>query len=336
MKVSIFCLLFIFVFNNVYSQEDGVNCILLDNDTNLVSNANIITINHSFGYISAEDGFFSIPISILPVELEISHIGYQTKRIILKDSLVTIPDGLLKIFLQKKVHVFNEVEVLDKNTKILSKREKRWVMTDYDIRNEYIMVLYTKGAKRKIKCISPINNESFEVDFNFSASKIVSDQLGNTFLMNNEKALQFVILQNDSICFYPAINTSDYINIIKPIVGEANGFLGYSALSKHNQKITYWTARKDKRYLIHEIYNDSRYSFAQGCIEERNQLIQKYGNINDMGDLNIDLLQIKRRIKRLNWTYTLIGTIPEYSPAYLKQDTIIVFDHVNSSKTISK
>jgi hypothetical protein len=37
-----------------------------------------------------------------------------------------------------------------------------------------------------------------------------------------------------------------------------------------------------------------------------------------MGDLNIDLLQIKRRIKRLNWTYTLIGTIPEYSPALYK------------------
>jgi len=330
MRISILFILCIFVFNKVYTQNGGVNCVLLDDLSKPISDANIRVINQSYGCISTEDGVFSIPMSILPVELEISHIGFQTKRIVLKDSLVNKSDGLLKIYLHKKVHVFKEVEILNQKTKLLSKRENRWSMIDYCINDDYAMVLYKKGWKRKIKYISITNNVSFEKALTIKADKIVADLLGHTFLMLDEVAIQFNLQKNDSVFLFPTLSINYFEDNIEPILGIIDDHLVFSSSNRHNQEISYWSGNSDQRNLIYRIYNKNRYAFAQGIIDEQQESFRNYGHINPMGELSNTDLNISRRQQLLYWTYSMIATIPEYSPAYIEQDTIFIFDHVNS------
>jgi len=331
MKTVILSLVLILVVSKVYAQNTDINCVLLNIENKPVSNANIRTIDRTYGFTSDEFGIFQIPSNIIPVELQISHIGYQTERLFITDSIVLMASDIVRIIMHKEVHVFKEVEVKDSKTRVLSKRENRWDMLDYCITNDYAMVLYMKGTARKIKCISLLNNAFFEKSLNIKANKIDADQYGNTFLFIHEQAIQFTLLQNDSIYYYPAMSILDFEKNIKPVIGRVDDYLVFKILNKHNQEISYWSGNKNERHFIYKVYNKDRYAFAQGCLDERNELLKRYGNINYMGELSAIALPIKRRIQLLNWTYSLIGTVPEYSPAFVKQDTIFVFDHVNAS-----
>jgi len=314
-----------------FSQSDGnkLNGIVL-NGENPISNVHIMVKQNGIGLTSDRFGMFELHIGKLPFDITISHIGYETQTLHMSDSLWTANGGFYKIQLQKKIQTLSEVEILENKLKIIDKSEHQWKIIDYHLVQDYIVVLKSSYAKRKLKMMSMDGHRSFEMPLQMKVDHFEIDGLGNSYLANNEEIWQFFILP-DSIYFYQKIDVKIFQAKIACCEGRVAEGLLYKSLDHHNQKICYSIINPKSQQIIHEIYSKERYSFAQGCIDERTQLVRQYGYINDMGELSSGDMKVKRRLDLLKWTYDKIGRIPYYSPVFVLNDTIIIFDHEKSS-----
>ncbi len=318
----------------LFAQELNSKIIgrLVDKSGKSLANASIINLSNKTGTISNINGVFIISVNKFPLTLEINHIGFEkTITKISFDDFIN-NDGFFEIELISKSYYLDEVEITDNNEKSLFSSTNKNTILDYKTDLNKVLLLLKKGNKRVFRVTDTSHKTWYEISLAFKANSIFEDCQGNFHFIANDSVYQFVIKKADSSLYiFPAYSLSKFELALLNCVGFINNNFIFSKYHKHNQQILYWAVIDHEKKNIHRIFNNERYLFAQNLLDNKRELIAKYGIIDEMGNISVAGLQIARKIARLGWSYNMIGKIPAYSPLLIINDTILVFDHVKDS-----
>jgi len=331
----LFALNCIFGIINGYAQtNDGFFLGKIVNENNEpISNVNVLNITDSTGTTSNTDGLFFFKSVNFPLFLKLSYIGFEGKILTVSEQdYKTKIKNYYKIVLSKKTFTLQEVEIFGKNDKNIFQSSFGNILLDYEILDNNIITLLRDGSKRKIRIINRYSGNWFDIVLTIKANEIYKDCIGNLHLLTNDSIYQIkVYLQDSTITLYHPYSLNKFQQTLSKCVGFLNEKFIFSTYHLHNQEINYWSVNNHKTINLRKIFNKERFLFAQNLLDRVNELKNKYGHINEMGDITVNQLQIMRKISQLNYTYQFIGKIPAYNPLFIFNDTVVVFNHVTDS-----
>ncbi|MCK9450435.1 MAG: carboxypeptidase-like regulatory domain-containing protein [Bacteroidales bacterium] len=302
---------------------------VVDAKNNPVENANILNLSNKAGTISNSNGYFYITASDFPVNLTISRIGFEKSNLTITKKAFEGIETYVVIHLKKKTYELEEVKISSEKPEVIITKQANWIILDFKIADEKLLVLLQKGPNRKLRIFNIDTLSYFEVDVPIKGNELYQDCMGNVHLFTEESIYQMQTDFSDStISLYATYSKEKFNNSLENCVGYINENFIFKSLLNHNQKITYWYLKDKKKSKLYDIYDKNRELFAQNFLDKRNELIEKHGHIDEMGEVTIGSLRIKRKIKLLKWSYQYIGMVPAYNPLFISFDTILVFDNL--------
>lgn len=160
----VWILFFVILGNTVSAQNNIIKGKIIASDSGRpIAGVNILlqqTMDkNKVGEITDERGLFTMSISTIPFELVISHIGYETKKILFK----SVPDSLLVFSLTSKTHFINEAVVTSKKEAKVLSDIKKYSVQDFEIIAQKILMLEFHGTF-KSRRLSLLNLEGKRQD----------------------------------------------------------------------------------------------------------------------------------------------------------------------------
>ncbi len=331
MKPLISLLFSTFLLMNIYAQNDTILIVgkIIDHMAMPVANVHVQNLNKETGTTTNPSGFFLIISDAFPIEIKISALGFEDKLLSISKKDYENIENYLSIHLIRKVYNLEEVNINDTKPKeILSNRSHRTIL-DFKIFGNKLIVLLKQGRNRKLRVIDIDSSTHFERSIHVKANELFEDCMGNIHLFTEDSCHQMMLDLTDSVIFFhKPFSKQKFNSSLGNCAGYINDHFIFKSLHNHNQQITYWHIENKIKKPFYNVHNKDREIFAQDLLNDRKELLSKYGYINEMGDISVAELQIMRRIKHLEWSYKYIGSIPAYNPLFVASDTVLVFDNL--------
>jgi len=315
-----------------YSQNNNVTIIgkVVDMNNIPITNVTVKYFNNNTGAITNNQGYFYLNVNDFPVKIEVSRIGFKKKVVSISKDVYNSIDTFLLVKMEEKVYPLEEVEIVNGKSNVIVSNNNNWFILDFKISRGKIIVLLKKNGKRKIKILDVDTWLSNKIPIKVNGNELFEDCLNNIHILTNDSIYQIKITDT-TINIYKAFSKTKFSNTLKICVGRINNKFIFKSVSKHNQAIKYWYIADKKKQIFYNVYDEDRFLFAQRFLDRKNELIKKYGVLNELGDITVTQLHIIRKIRQLEFGYQFLGKIPAYNPIFINNDTILIFDNVNKS-----
>ncbi|MDD4372540.1 MAG: carboxypeptidase-like regulatory domain-containing protein [Bacteroidales bacterium] len=333
MKLTVTIILF-FIFLNSHSQNDTIYILgkVVDKNSNPIENANILNLSNNTGTTTNRNGFFFAKAEDFPISLKISSIGFETREITLSKKEFEAIEDLLTIRLKKKVYTLDEIKVSIEKPKVIRSTIGKSIILDYKIIEDELIILLKAGRSRLLEIYHTETLTSFELSLSINGEVMFEDCMGNIHILTPDSVYQIKIDFSDStLIIFEPYSKEKFKNSLENCIGNINNNFIFKSVFNHNQKIVYWYPAATIRKELYCIYDQERESFAQNFLDQRNELIKQYGVINEMGEITVSQLNVRRRIKRLEFGYQFLGKIPAYNPLFVRSDTFLIFDNLRNT-----
>ncbi|MEM9823379.1 MAG: carboxypeptidase-like regulatory domain-containing protein, partial [Bacteroidota bacterium] len=293
----------------------------------------LINPSENNGVTSDKEGTFQLIVNQLPIELSLSHIGYESKTILLQ----SVPDSNIVIDLKPKVHVIKEALVSSKqNLKTLSEPEQYSVL-DFEMDQENILLLQYHGSFKRRR-IALINLEGAIQDL------VILDKIKNAtslyrscnnliYLLNAAKAFP-ILIENNRIQFLASLPIDNFNRFVRSCKFKEQNSLYYlikefNGLKQSIKKYELATSEvKTIKVLLHEQ--------IQSYFSER---VLKYTQVDtdQIQNNDRDLNQVLRRIQGDIEFYTDIFYRPSKPICiFAHNKRLVVFNHPDDKIEIFK
>lgn len=316
---------------NTYAQNDTIMILgkVVDAKNNPVENANILNLSNKAGTISNSNGYFYITEAEFPINLTISRIGFEKSNLTITKKAFEGIETYLVIHLKKKTYELEEVKIVSEKPDVIITKQANWIILDFKIAEEKLLVLLQKGPSRKLKIFNIDTLSYFEVGLPIKGNELYQDCMGNLHLFTEDSIYQMQTdLSDSTISLYATYSIEKFNNSLANCVGYINKKFIFKSVFNHNQEVRYWYLKDKNKIKLYDIYDKKRELFAQNFLDQKNILIERFGHIDEMGDISVTALHIKRKIKLYEWSYQYIGMVPAYNPLFTSFDTILIFDNI--------
>ena len=276
------------------------------------------------GAMSDKQGKFEFNLIKLNVILEISHVGYETRFVEVKN----LRNGPMVIRLQPKEILVDDVVISDGLQKVLE--DETLYLFDYEFsENELFILLYDKKRKEPVLALIDENDSIIAtVPGPERPKELVKDCLGNVHMLTKNFACQ--IFTSDGEVGMYVDSLKEYQKYVEPCIGKIDEYYFYDYYRFNNQILHYYAYNGETR--------EGDY-FCDIKDEERmHQLLDpSEDNIyRSIATTEAEFLAITpsmwEKVGKLNKEfqfYQMAFFHPVHAPLRTIDGSIYIFDHVN-------
>ncbi len=296
-----------------------------------IENVNILSKTDKNGTVSDKNGHFSLFVKLLPDTIQLSHIGYKTKTIIISSKA----DSVFVIKLVGKITTLKETVITSRKNSVYNEKKENIIILDYTFINNDILLLQKEINRRSGKSLVLLNEDFDTLFISKSIPKdsklLFKDCLNYCHLLTKDSAYQ-IMFNSNGISFLKPVDIGRFYAILNDCLFENDNNiffkkklrLGFGeeiyAINKINKKKTLFIKCIDTTnllgYLSSSSYISGKYwghNIPVASIENDSLLISNIRNYEFRS----------RYLKEI--AYKAIE-----NKAVLLHDTLVYFDYVNS------
>jgi hypothetical protein len=219
-----------------------------------IPGANITFERSTKGTVSGKDGEFSFYMDTLPQMMIISHIGFETKRVLLDKT-----SWSLTIYLQPHTELLPEVTVTAKTQYEPFFKEPFYNVLDYETDTSLLYLLITdlRNSRTTILC-RDLNSETIARSGELAhAKRLFRDCLGNIHLFTADSAYQLYLDGDEIKLLYP-VELKKFREVMMNCVLSTDEALFIKTPGENNQTVSYTRVnRKGKQRVTLSTIEDS-------------------------------------------------------------------------------
>ena len=329
--IVLFCIIQIFIIG----QETNVlikGTIVDKINFKRLENVNILSKRSYNGTISKKNGYFSLFIKSLPDTIQITHVSYETKDIIIAEPI----DSLLIIELIPKVTSLDETVIIAKKSNIYNEENENHIILDYTFINNNLILLQKKLNSQLNNYLIIVNEDFDTLSYTNTIPKksrhIYKDCINYYHLLTKDSAYQ-ISFSGNSISFLKPVEINKFYSVLKDCLFESGNNIffkedlkfdfgkEYYAINTTNKKPTSFIKLLDTTKLVDYLNNFSYltskywgYYIPAASVENDSLLMSNIRNFENENRFSNEIVfkPIYNRLVHIN-------------------DTIIYFNHLYSS-----
>jgi hypothetical protein len=211
---------------------------ILDQATNKgIPDVNIYFEGSVKGAISNDKGDFSFYIDTLPLIMVVSHLGYETKKMLLDKTSFT-----LTVYLQPKIRQLEEIVVSGKSKVQTVYRDHNYNILDYEVDTNdiYILLDDLRSTGNELICKN-FKGDTLAVHrfLTIHPKKLFLDCLGNIHLLTGDSAYQVFLVSNQLRLIYP-VSLNRFNEVLTNCVSAAGNMLFIRKIEGNGQTVSYY------------------------------------------------------------------------------------------------
>jgi len=227
-----------------------------------VSNVNFSVSNSTVGTISDNKGEYSFYLDTIPSILTVSHVGYETKKIILDTAAYKMTLYLVPVVTQLK-----EVVISATPQETIFK-DKHYAVLDYEIDSGYVYLLVYRNrfSKSELICITPGGDTIAQSGLlPFSPLSLVKDCLGNLHVLCEDSAYQVLRKDQAILLIYP-VTARKFDEVLSDCVASTPDLLYFKRMTDLGIGTEFYTINRK---------NNSRKWIAQVRDEKKAKILRR-------------------------------------------------------------
>ena len=307
-------------------QTKFTGVILNSEDESPIPNATI-QINEK-GTLSNAKGIFSISNPIYPIVLEISHVNYHPKTVIVNSH----QESGIKILLVSKDIKIDEIEVVGERLKRFFK-DKYYYIIDYYLFDESILTIgyqnrrFTQGQIN----LMDMNQDTITNLSIAKPKKLFKDGFGNVHLFAEDLVYQIYVQDSMLNLIYPTLAENFSEDLLK-LQFQFDNYFVFKKISGRGQANEYYildTIAKEKIEL-ETIYNEILFSASKAAVRYRPWNPSLSGKVSGDGKA-VDAANDE--FEAYVYDQFVIHK-PINSQIFKYKEGLMIFDHVNQTSFI--
>jgi hypothetical protein len=303
-KKTIFVLFACIIHYAALSQNVQIRGYVIDSITlNPIQQVEIITDNSTSKAVSDEYGFFSFTVKSLPFKVQLRHISYKTKEVLLmKDT------DVFHFSLTAKSFDLSAVEI-SVNRPIQVMPDKHYHIMDYEFYKDKMIVLAYENQSFLVPVLLLVNTDGdtlsrLEIS---KPVKLCKDYTGKVFLYT-KTAVWEVDSDSAKLSLSHPLNIPDFESVNDVIIAKSGTHYYLKACFNNNQELDYYN---------YEEINDSLRCFKT-IVDYDNLKRNSKGYYFDGKEEDIRFQQ-------------MIMLRPVYAPLLCLKDTLVLFNFMEST-----
>lgn len=323
----------LFMCNKVSSGQFVVQGTVQDNIGRPLINSRVEINNKDQYCYSNNNGEFyydaSSPIKIISV----FYLGYKTAQ---RQFEPIKPNDTLTVYFRL---IENEKTLDTININAVSNNEiyteRNYTVIDFKLLSNSILILVKRQKEYYLKEFSQLNELIREQKIYFKPTKIVSDCFEQIHLQNDDYSY---LLTFNNFYLSKAQTLTDYNRDNLPCMAEFDSTLFIGKRLNNNQSVIYAVMDKitRKKTILHTITDEesayiAAYYKKRKVISDQLKITEDmypvYGNVQNPGQLNSDV--VLNYLEDADW-YSQVVSNPTYHPLFKVNDSVYVFDHLES------
>ncbi|MCK9218786.1 MAG: carboxypeptidase-like regulatory domain-containing protein [Bacteroidales bacterium] len=233
-----------------------------------LSNVNLSIANRRTGTVSGKKGDFSFFVDSIPAYLIISHVGYQTKSILLDETSFS-----LTIYLVPQISDLEEVEIASNELQPFFK-DDFYSIRDYEIDsgNVFLLVYRTKLRNAEILCKNILGDTIARSEvLRFFPNRLFKDCMGYMHVLSNDSGFQ--LYRNDkSLQLFHPVALKKFDDVLKDCIASTSTVFYFRKMTDMGLGVEYYGI--DRKTL-------TKYSIANVKDEKKMKLLLR--NKEDIG-----------------------------------------------------
>jgi hypothetical protein len=296
-----------------------------------ITDVNIMVRESNLGTTSNRLGEFNLYIKQLPVILEFSHVGYETKKI----RLEVPPLFELEIKLEREIKEISGVTITSQKIDTIFK-DREYSVMDYALMDEGILLLIYKYKLTRSELLFLDYDGNILAKLNVLPGKpllLFEGCMGNIHLITKLSAYQ-IFLSDGRITLLPPVQAEYFKEVMSNCLFSQNEKLFFREVLFYDlvNRYFYIDLADSSKHLFCEVMDEDRINFLFNNPEN---MISGKGNANlDLNNLKgfpedagilakIRYMDVEKRFNRMVY-------FPEiYAPLFRFGDTLLLFNHPN-------
>jgi hypothetical protein len=209
------------------------------------------------GTVSDNRGEFSLYVDTIPSIMTVSHVGYQTKRIILDTATYK-----MTLYLDPVVRQLEEVVISAKPSETIFK-DVHYAVLDYEIDSGYVFLLVYRYrfSKAELLCRTPGGDTVARSGLlNFTPRKVALDCIGYIHVLGDDSAYQVFRAGGDLKLIHP-VTIRKYDEILGDCVASTTDLLYFKRTTDFGLGTEFYTInRKNKSRKFISQFRDEKMS----------------------------------------------------------------------------
>ncbi|MEZ5197211.1 MAG: hypothetical protein R2764_12655 [Bacteroidales bacterium] len=297
-----------------------------------MNNVNILIKGKNIGTTSDELGKFSIKSDKLPTLLEISHIGFEAKTIILEFA----PLDEIEIFLKPKIATLKGVLITTEKIDTVY-HDRDYSVKDYKLVEEGILILIFRNTLNKSELVlTDYDGNKINTLQTLPGKPVMlyKDCLGNIHFFTKTKSFQIYIESGD-IILYPGVDLDWFVNTMKYCRFLIGSKMYYQQSEYLDLVVNYYYVDTNSisRKIFHTVKDQDKIDFLYYNPENFSLLLGRPGP--DLGELKglatdkaiLDQIRFIEIEKRFN---SMAYLSPAFAPMHVIGDSVCVFNFPDS------
>ena len=261
--------------------------------------------NEKVGTTTNKDGYYELQIAKIPSEIVFSHVAYEPQQRKIEQS------GNQKIDVEiiTKYHLLGAAEITASAKKIIN--DKTLYVLDYEIFGDDLMLIaYHQGQKPELYLMTISGDTLARTKISETPEKLHKDCFGNIHLITEKHAYQ-IFYENKTLSLIYKVSVKEFNENVEPIITELNSKLFYKEYFVNNQVIIYYYKQKDSTDKKLSVIADEK---SLRMLSDRERFMSM-GKAYTEADLRFE---------------ELFFYDPIFSPLFKQNDTLIIFNFIDS------
>jgi len=282
-----------------------------------IPNVNISVAGTKLGCTTNQNGEFSFYTHDLPVNIIVSHLGFETRRIRLDNA-----EAGVTILLEPAASMLQEVEIKAVIKPELFFKDDKYSILDYEVDSSlvYLLIYRFRLAKSELLCKS-LDGDTVARSgtFSFKPTGLFLDCLGSLHVLSQDSVYQ-VSLQKDTLILPYVFDIQKFYSTLFDCAASTDEWLIFRKESSDHLTVDF--------YRIHRKTSQKEY-LASVRDEAKMQMLRR--NPSDYYFLQLDTIPDgNRNMAEWAWVKKILYK-PNSSVLYKIGDTLTVFNTTNGS-----
>ncbi len=213
-----------------------------------IPNVNLSFAGSRTGTVTDKNGAFSFYIDSLPATLVVSHVGYETKTILLDETSFS-----LTLYLSRKTNELREVEI-KANVQEAFFKDEHYAVLDYELDSNrvYLLIYRQRLSKAELICKNFAGDTvASSIPFYFTPERLFKDCLGILHVLSHDSGFQ-VFRQGKVLHLIHPVKLKKFDDVLKNCVAAMPDILFFQRVTDHGLGVEYYGVNK-KTLLKREI-----------------------------------------------------------------------------------
>ena len=207
-------------------------------------NVNLSITGTKDGTVTGKEGEFSFFTGTIPANLQVSHVGYNTKTILLDAT-----SYCLVIYLSPVISELPEVEI-KANTHEAFFKDDHYAVLDYEIDSNlvYLLIFRHYLAKAELICKNPAGDTvATSTPLYFIPDRLFKDCLGVLHVLSHDSGFQ-VFRQEKQLHLIHPVNLKKFDDVLKNCVAATPEVLYFQKVTDHGMGVEYFGVNRSSLF----------------------------------------------------------------------------------------